>query len=65
MEKNPLVPDFEADAPSARVENDPAVDVVLAQLAKPTKPLPAMLAKVKLPAAKKENPKKMFDGVKP
>ena len=65
LEKNPLVPDFEADAPSARVENDPAVDVVLAQLAKPTKPLPAMLAKVKLPAAKKENPKKMFDGVKP
>jgi hypothetical protein len=47
------------------MENDPAVDVVLAQLVKPTKPLPAMLAKVKLPAVKKEDPKKMFDGVKP
>jgi len=38
---------------------------VLAQLVKPTKPLPALLAKVNLPAAKKEDPKKMFNGVKP
>lgn len=50
LEKNPLQPDFDADGPTSRSENDPAVDLILGQLAKPTKPLPAKLTTVKIPA---------------